>query len=250
MTTDLKISLKIAALRVGALISIGGMYLSYKYLKGDADLIALAIGLLGVVAGYFLSESSSVKNESQLDSILNTSLIKEKEIEVKTVQEANAIYQAELGKLKETVEQEGHKLLVQRLREVYLSDIREKLREIDSLDDEISKFEDSPPTPEIAKLREKLAGLLAGVRNPEEDDRLIRQLCYAIPFFGNTMYLLYAIWKKADPTIQEKLHRKIDSLASRRIAEKTPRGAGAVLMFVFLVGVISIIVFVYRRIIY
>jgi hypothetical protein len=154
-----------------SLISLAGMYLAYLYFENSPNQFSLSIGILGAFAGFFASKASSVKNENQLNRILDAALIKEKEVEAKTVEEAKLLYEQELANLKQIIENEGNRLLLRRMREVYVKDIREKIREVDSIDNTLTSIGTTKSAPEIEEIRKRLEGLLSSVRNPEEDDR-------------------------------------------------------------------------------
>ena len=96
------------------------------------------------------------------------------------------------------------------MREVYISEIREKIREVDSIDGSLTSMGENSKAPEVEKVRKRLEGLLTNVRNPEEDDRIIKQFCYSLPGLGNMMYFIYTVWKKADPTLQDRVHSRLN----------------------------------------
>lgn len=236
-------------LAVGA--SAAGMYLAYLKLGTDparANLFSLVTGALGALAGYLASQASNVKNQAQLDRILGASLIREKEAEVKTVEQAKALYELELQNLKTIVEREANQLLLRRLKALYLEDLREKLREVESIEGELAKNSKESVTPEVAHIRMQLEGLLKNVRNPEEDDRLIREFCYSVPLIGNSLYFIYSVWKKVDPSVQDRLHNRLNQIAHGSSDSRTVARAVAVLLIAFfIIGVVAVFVSLYRR---
>jgi hypothetical protein len=235
----------------GVATSLFGMYLVYVKIGTDptlANLFSLVIGVLGALSGYLASQASSVKSQAQLDRILGASLIREKEAEAKTVEQAKALYELELKNLKTIIEREGNQLLLKRLKALYLEDLREKLREVESIDGEITKNDKQSVTPEVAQIRKQLEGILTNVRNPEEDDRLIREFCYSVPLIGNSLYFLYSVWKKVDPSIQDRVHNRLNQLA-RGNADSRPiaRLVAAAVVGFFIVGIIAVVVSVFHR---
>jgi vacuolar-type H+-ATPase subunit H len=231
-----------------SLAALVGMYIAFLYLGDSPNQFSLTIGILGASAGFFASKASSVKNDNQLERILSAALIKEKEVEAKTVEEAKELYEKELSNLKEIIEKEGNLLLLRRMREVYLSDIKEKIREIDSIDNSLLLIGETKSAPEVEKIRKRLEGLLTGVRNPEEDDRLIRQFCYSLPMLGNMIYFVYSLWKKVDPTLQDKVHRKLNELAIGNNGDKPFLKLLSFLgIAVFIIGLLTVVAFVANR---
>lgn len=233
---------------LGVLAAVLGMYVAYERLGTNANLFSLVTGLLGALAGYLASQASNVRSQVQLDRILGASLIREKEAEVKTVEEAKTLYEQELQNLKTIIEREGNQLLLKRLRALYLDDLREKLREVESIEGEISQAERQPVTPEVAQIRARLEGLLSNVRNPEEDDRLIREFCYSVPLIGNSLYFIYSVWKKVDPSVQDRVHKRLNSLA-RGSGDSRPfaRVVAVLVVAFFVIGVIAVLVSIYHR---
>jgi hypothetical protein len=231
-----------AVYNLGALACLGLMYWAYMALvPSRPNQFALAVGILGAVFGFLLSQGASVKSQAQLQRILSASLIREKEAEVQSVEEAKHLYERELSNLKEIIEREGNQLLLRRLRELQLQDLRLKLREIETLDVELSSLAAQPPTDEVGVIRQRLESLLAGVRNPEEDDRIIRQLCYSVPVVGNLVYLGYMVGKKLDLTLQDRIHGKLNILSnrSRRLLFRWTFFVAGVLLFLILVLITS-----------
>jgi len=227
------------------------MYVAYIYLGTSPNQFSLATGILGVGAGFFASKASSVKNELQIERILSAALIKEKEEEAKTVEDAKDLYEKELQNLKKIIEREGNILLLKRMREVYFAEVRSKIREIDSIDDSLKELGQSASAAEVATIRARLEGLLAGVRNPEEDDRLIRQFCYSLPVIGNLIYFVYSVWKKVDPTLQDKVHRKLNALAKNREGQNALLKALAFsLSAIFVIGLVTVAIFIVNRFIH
>jgi len=235
----------------GVVASLVGMYVAYVKLGTDpslANLFSLITGVLGALAGYLASQASNVKSQAQLDRILGASLIREKEAEAKTVEQAKALYEQELQNLKTIIEREGNQLLLKRLKALYLEDLREKIREVESIEGEIVRNEKQTVTPEIAQIRKQLEGLLNNVRNPEEDDRLIREFCYSVPLIGNSLYFIYSVWKKVDPSVQDRVHNRLNQLArgnsdSRPIA----RVIAVLVVAFFVIGIIAVFVSIYHR---
>jgi len=222
------------------------MYISYKYYgTTDQNLFSLSVGVFGAGFGFFLSRSFSVRSENQLQRILGAALIKEKELESKTVEEARDLYQKELEHLQEIIEQEGNKLLLKRLKEVRMTEIQEKLREIYALDDQLKRVGEQTSTPEIEEVRNRLEGLLIGVRNPEEDDRLIKQFCYSIPLFGNLIYVLYLTGKRINPTLQQRVHRHLSRLFGLAAQRKVLISASV--SIVLLISLAIIVVLLVQR---
>lgn len=231
-----------------AFLCLVGMYLAYEYLKSDPNLFSLSIGMLGAGFGFFASKASSVKNERQIERILGAALIKEKEIEAQTVDDAKQLYEKELENLQEIIEREGNVLLLKRMKEVYLEEIREKLREVDSIEGSLNEAGGIPSTPEVESIRTKLEGLLQGVRNPEEDDRLIKQFCYSLPIMGNMIYFIYSIWKKVDPTLQDKVHSRINSFAQDGNGSRPIMKVIAFsIIAIFVIGLLSVAMLVISR---
>jgi len=245
MKSEIRVAIKAAGYNLAAIVCLVLMYVTYRKLDGDPKLFSVIIGVLGAIFGFLLSRGFSVKGESQLQQILGAALIREKEVEVRSVEEVKQRYETELEHLKEIIQQEGNRLLLRRLREVKLSDLRSTLREVEALDIELANITDSSSTEEVKQIKDKLAGMLDTLRNPEEDDRLIRQFCYSLPIFGNILYLLYMIGKKMDPTLQGKVHTKLQFLASeaanrRRSILKTALYIISILLILFLGFVIII----------
>jgi hypothetical protein len=227
------------------------MYFGYVRIGSDpasANLFSLTIGVLGALTGYLASQASNVKSQAQLDRILGASLIREKEAEAKTVEEAKALYESELQNLKTIIEREGNQLLLKRLRSVYVDDLKEKLREVESIESELQIIEHQATTPEVDGIRLRLEGLLKNVRNPEEDDRLIREFCYSVPLIGNTLYFIYSVWKKVDPSVQDRVHHRLNSLARGAGDSRPIARVGAILVIAFFaIGVLAVFVSIYRH---
>lgn len=231
---------------IGVFLCLGGMYFGYVRIGNDpssANLFSLTIGVLGALAGYLASQASNVKSQEQLNRILSASLIREKEAEAKTVEEAKALYESELQNLKTIIEREGNQLLLKRLRSVYVDELKEKIREVESIELELQTIEHEATSPEVEGIRSRLEGVLRNVRNPEEDDRLIREFCYSVPLIGNTLYFIYSVWKKVDPTVQDRVHHRLNSLArvtgdSRPIA----RVVAILAIAFFAIGVLAVFV--------
>jgi hypothetical protein len=220
MKPDVKSVLPTALYALLALACFFLMYVSFRhYATTNPEFNSLATGILGTIAGFFLSMSADVETGSRLASILSTTLVKETEQQAKTAQQARDLYQQELRNLQGIIQQEGNRLLMQRMREVHIEEAAKRLQEIEVLDLELSRFAEQVQTPEVEAVRRRLEDVLASVRNPEEDDRLIKQLCYSIPVFGGLLYLSYMIAKKLSPGLQARVHRQLNqftSLADRR----------------------------------
>ena len=208
--------LKVVIYWVLALGCFAGMWFANIYLVVDPNVLSITVGMLGVGVGLFASQASSAKNERQLERILTAALIIEKEEEAKSAEDAKLLYEREIARLKEVIEQEGNLLLLKRMREVYIDEAKAKLREIDSIQNSLVNLENAERSTEVEKVRAKLEGLLRNVSNPEEDDRLIRQFCYSLPLFGNAIYFVYSVWKKVDPTIQDRIHRRLNAMTLTR----------------------------------
>jgi len=188
------------------------MLFVYFYFTNNPNLFSLLETILGVILGYLISQISNAKNESKMNRILNTALIKEKAEEVKSVEELRNMYQNELNNLRSIIEDESSRLLLNRLREVYISDIKEKINSIDAIDLNLKNLAAEPHSNEIIELRTKIDALLLSVQNPEEDDRIVRQTCYSLPFLGNAIYIIYSFSKLVSPKFQRKIHSLIFQL--------------------------------------
>ena len=247
MKAETKTALIAGAYNLGAVACLALMYWSYLALGSSRpNEFALVTGVLGALFGFLVSYGASVKSEAHLQRILAASFIREKEEEVKSVEGAKKLYEEELGNLKAIIEREGNLLLLRRLREVHLDELRTKLRELEAVDSELGLLEKTTSTKEISDVRQKLEGIFASVRNPEEDDRLIKQFCYSLPVFGNILYLLYMLGKKLDPTLQDRVHRKLNSLSARsRSSWFKIASAAAGIFIIFIVVVLILRTFVW-----
>jgi hypothetical protein len=246
MNAETKVSVYAAAHSVTAVICLALMYVAYRTIHNE-HLFAVSIGILGAAAGFFLAKGSSVRSEAQIRQILGAALIREKELEAKSLDELRDTYRKELQGIKEIIEREGNLLLLQRLRELNLKDLREKLREVESIDDELQKLQSLPRSDEVMEIRRRMGGVLDGVRNPEQDDRLVRQFLYSIPILGNVFYLAYIFWKTFDPTLEDKVHRRLHEFTRLgRDSLHRYRTIVVITAIIFLIGIIAIVTWIYR----
>jgi hypothetical protein len=176
MRPDTRVTIFAVAHNLAALLCLVLMYVAYRLITNE-HLFAAALAILGVGVGFFLTKGSAVRADAQLGRILSTALVKEKELETHTLEELKGVYQKELQNLKSVIEKEANHLLLTRLRELYLQDVRGKLREIESIDNELKLIQAEPTTAEVKEIRVRLGSVLASVLG----------ICciYPIPFGGN-----------------------------------------------------------------